>query len=163
VSAPNFELSARSNNFWVVRKSDQVDAEKLARFARLDPKLLRPIGHGTVQQQKSLKLPVDPDPNQHGERYCTRCDPKNWPRKRICMSFMQVKSWHCQFLEEDLKTPLPRMLTFATDDKVTELVRRCGGLTNLESKQSLERGIDMGRGSVFLNLTSEQYALLKKS
>ena len=38
------------------RKSDQVDAEKLARFARLDPKILRPIAHRTVQQQQALTL-----------------------------------------------------------------------------------------------------------
>jgi transposase len=38
------------------RKSDQVDAEKLARFARLDPKILRPIAHRTVQQQEALTL-----------------------------------------------------------------------------------------------------------
>ena len=31
------------------RKSDQVDAEKLARFARLDPNILRPISHRTVE------------------------------------------------------------------------------------------------------------------
>jgi transposase len=38
------------------RKSDQVDAEKLARFARLDPKILRPISHRTVAQQETLTL-----------------------------------------------------------------------------------------------------------
>jgi transposase len=38
------------------RKSDQVDAEKLARFARLDPKILRPILHRTVAQQEALTL-----------------------------------------------------------------------------------------------------------
>jgi transposase len=38
------------------RKSDQVDAEKLARYARLDPEILRPIAHRTVQQQESLTL-----------------------------------------------------------------------------------------------------------
>jgi transposase len=38
------------------RKSDQVDAEKLARFARIDPKILRPIEHRTVQQQEALTL-----------------------------------------------------------------------------------------------------------
>ena len=27
------------------RKSDKVDAEKIARYARLDPKILRPIAH----------------------------------------------------------------------------------------------------------------------
>jgi transposase len=38
------------------RKSDQVDAEKLARFARLDPQILRPIAHRTVEQQEALTL-----------------------------------------------------------------------------------------------------------
>jgi transposase len=38
------------------RKSDQVDAEKLARYARLDPNILRPISHRTVEQQKALTL-----------------------------------------------------------------------------------------------------------
>jgi hypothetical protein len=34
------------------RKSDdQVDAEKLARYARLDPEILRPISHRTVEQR----------------------------------------------------------------------------------------------------------------
>src|ERR1700688_582699 len=38
------------------RRSDQVDAEKLARFARLDPNILRPIAHRTVAQQEALTL-----------------------------------------------------------------------------------------------------------
>jgi transposase len=36
------------------RKSDH--AEKLARFARLDPEILRPISHRTVAQQEALTL-----------------------------------------------------------------------------------------------------------
>ena len=35
------------------RKSDTVDAEKIARCARLDPKILRPISHRTVAQQEA--------------------------------------------------------------------------------------------------------------
>jgi transposase len=38
------------------RKSDQVDAEKLARYARFDPNILRPISHRTVEQQEALTL-----------------------------------------------------------------------------------------------------------
>jgi hypothetical protein len=38
------------------RKSDQVDAEKLARYARLDPEILRPIAHRSVEQQEALTL-----------------------------------------------------------------------------------------------------------
>jgi transposase len=38
------------------RKSDQVDAEKLARYARPDPRILRPIAHRTVAQQEALTV-----------------------------------------------------------------------------------------------------------
>jgi hypothetical protein len=49
---------------------------------------------------------------------------------------------------------------FADDDKIAELVKRSGGLTNLESKQALERGIGNGRGGVFPKVTPDQYAKL---
>jgi transposase len=38
------------------RKSDKVDAEKIARYARVDPEILRPIAHRTVAQQQTLTL-----------------------------------------------------------------------------------------------------------
>ena len=38
------------------RKCDRVDAEKLARYARLDPSLLRPVSHRSVAMQESLTL-----------------------------------------------------------------------------------------------------------
>lgn len=38
------------------RKSDRVDAEKLARYARLDPEVLRPITHRSVAMQETLTL-----------------------------------------------------------------------------------------------------------
>jgi transposase len=38
------------------RKCDRVDAEKLARYARLDPGLLRPICHRSVAMRESLTL-----------------------------------------------------------------------------------------------------------
>ena len=38
------------------RKDDKVDAEYLARIARLDPKLLAPIEHRTLQTQKHLTM-----------------------------------------------------------------------------------------------------------
>ena len=38
------------------RKSDKVDAEKLARYARLDLEIPRPITHRTVEQQQALTL-----------------------------------------------------------------------------------------------------------
>lgn len=38
------------------RKSDRVDAEKLARYVRLDPNVLRPIQHRSVELQQSLTI-----------------------------------------------------------------------------------------------------------
>jgi len=38
------------------RKSDTVDAEKIARYARVDPEILSPISHRTVAQQETLTL-----------------------------------------------------------------------------------------------------------
>ena len=84
-------------------------------------------------------------------------------RHRVYMSFQCRYGWHCQFLEQDLKTPLPRKVHFKSAEKVIELVVRGGGLGNLESKQMLDQAIEMGRGGVFLCLTPEQYAELLHS
>ncbi|MGC2401821.1 MAG: hypothetical protein WA510_18640 [Acidobacteriaceae bacterium] len=70
--------------------------------------------------------------------------------------------WHCQFLEADLKTSLPRTLTFASAEKIRELARRGEAWGDLESRQALEHAIEMGRGGLYLKLTPEQYARLKR-
>jgi transposase len=38
------------------RKSEQVNGEKLPRYARLNPEILPPISHRTIQQQEALTL-----------------------------------------------------------------------------------------------------------
>jgi hypothetical protein len=83
-------------------------------------------------------------------------------RHRVYMSFQCRNGWHCQFLELDLKTPLPKKLRFTSPDKVIELVERGGGLSNLESRQALDQAIEIGRGGVLLSLTAEQYSKLKR-
>ena len=81
-------------------------------------------------------------------------------RHRVYMSFMDRRGWQVQFLEADLKTPLPRRLHFTSPDKIIELVERGNGLPNLESRQALDLAIEVGRGGVFLSLTDAQYAKL---
>src|SRR5258705_11929951 len=49
-------IVANERELRAISHSDQVDAEKLARYARLDPKILRPIPHSTVAQQEALTL-----------------------------------------------------------------------------------------------------------
>jgi hypothetical protein len=82
-------------------------------------------------------------------------------RHRVYMSFQDRHGWHCQFLEEDLKTALPRRMHFSSSDKIIELVERGGGFTDQESRLMVNHGISIGRGGVFLHLTEVQYAKLK--
>ena len=82
-------------------------------------------------------------------------------RHRVYMYFQYRNGWQCQFLEQDLKTPLPRKLHFTSSEKVIELVERGGGITDQESRLMLDQAIATGRGCVFLNLTEEQYTKLK--
>ena len=54
------------------------------------------------------------------------------------MHFMFRKGWHCQFLEEDMKTLLPRTLTFADDRKIWEMAKRGGFTLKLPGDRSLK-------------------------
>jgi hypothetical protein len=55
---------------------------------------------------------------------------------RVYMSFQSRNGWHCQFLEADLKTSLPRKLHFASPEKIIELVERGGGIPALPRTRS---------------------------
>jgi len=82
----------------------------------------------------------------------------------VYVSFMlYAELWNCQFLEEDLKTSLPRKLNLSTSDKVIELIRRGGGIKDLADRQAVERAIGIGRGGAYLMLTGEQYQTLKQA
>jgi hypothetical protein len=81
---------------------------------------------------------------------------------RVYLSFQDRKGWHCQFLEEDLKTALPRKLHFASSEKVIELIERAGGFIDQDARLMVNQGIEMGRGGIFLKLTEEQCAMLRR-
>lgn len=81
---------------------------------------------------------------------------------RVYMSFMAREAWFCHFLEEDLKTPLPKKLALANSDKIFELARRGGAQMDLEAQQAIHHALQTGRGGVWLYLTEDQYQKLKK-
>jgi hypothetical protein len=81
---------------------------------------------------------------------------------RVYLSFQLRDGWYCQFLEEDLKTPLPRRLHFASPQKIIELVEHGGGFPDQDARSMVNQGIEMGRGGIFLKLTEEQYAKLTR-
>ena len=83
-------------------------------------------------------------------------------KRKVYLYYMCNRGWECQFLEADLKTPVGRRMTFADPQKVIELAERGGAFKDLASRQAMDYGINMGRGSAWLWLTDEQYAKLKK-
>lgn len=94
--------------------------------------------------------------------FCQQGAVKRVSQHRVLMSFMLNKGWRCQFLEEDCRTSLPRTLTFATPDKILEIHERWGESRQLEDRSAIEYAINTGRGSIWLTLTPEQYAKLKR-
>jgi len=77
------------------------------------------------------------------------------------MHFMFWKGWHCQFLEDDMKTPLPRTLTLGDDQKIWEMAKRGGFPLNIAGRREIEGALRKGGGGIWLDLTPEQYAKLR--
>jgi hypothetical protein len=84
------------------------------------------------------------------------------PSHQVYMYFFLRSGWQVQFPEPDLKTPLPRKLTFADSEKIRELARRGEAWGTSEARQMLEHAIDTGRGRIYLRLTPTQYAKLRR-
>ena len=57
------------------------------------------------------------------------------PSHQVYMYFFKRGGWQVQFLGADLKTPLPRKLTFAEPDKIWELAKRGEACGNSEARQ----------------------------
>jgi len=79
------------------------------------------------------------------------------------MNFILAKGgWSVSFLEEDCKTVLPRHFVFQSELKILDLAQHGGAEFNLAGRQAIEHWIGMGRGSVWLKLTREQYDTLRR-
>jgi hypothetical protein len=51
---------------------------------------------------------------------------------------------------------------FQSELKILDLAQHGGAEFNLAGRQAIEHGISMGRGSVWLKLTGEQYDTLRR-
>jgi hypothetical protein len=83
--------------------------------------------------------------------------------KRVYMEFSFRQGWYCQFWEEDRKTSLPRKVLLADDRKLFELAKRGDFTLNLAGRQEIEEAIRKKRGGIWLELTPEQHAKLRKA
>ena len=63
---------------------------------------------------------------------------------------------HCRFPEEDLRTSLPRKVTLDCPENLIEMAERGGSNLNLEERQALNRGLETGRGGIWLGLNCSQ-------
>jgi hypothetical protein len=93
------------------------------------------------------KAPLPP-PNHRGERLCDRCGGAG--KKRVYLHFILRKGWFCQFLEEDLKTALPKTIRFTDDKKIWEMAKRGGFTLNISGRQELQEKIRKGTDGVWL-------------
>jgi hypothetical protein len=67
------------------------------------------------------------------------------PSHRVYCTFFLRQGRQVQFVEADLKTPLPRTLTFTDPENIRELARRGEAWGDSESRQMLEHAIEVGR------------------
>ena len=135
-------------------------------FALYSP-IIPPMGSersSTVRQIRSGRIcalcrTTLPAPHTAGEQLCAKCRAER-KRHRVYMFFQHRNGWHCQFLEEDLKTPLPRRFMFQSESKVRQMAERGGAALNLDTLHALDHAIEIGRGGVWLELTEDQYGKL---
>ncbi len=81
---------------------------------------------------------------------------------RVYMQFVRRDVWYVTFLEPGLQTPLPKTLTFKDEGKIRELARRGEAWGDSESRQLLDYAIAKGEGGVYLRLSPDQYARLRR-
>jgi hypothetical protein len=81
---------------------------------------------------------------------------------RIFMQFVRRDFWHVTFLEPGLQTPLPKTLTFKDEGEIRELARRGEAWQTYEDRQRLDYAIAKGEGGVYLRLSPDQYARLRR-
>ncbi len=81
--------------------------------------------------------------------------------RTVYMRFEYQKAWHVDFLDEDLRTRLPRRFTFQNPDKILQMIERGGGFKDSEHRMFMTHAIHLGRGGTYLTLTDEQYKKLR--
>jgi hypothetical protein len=103
-----------------------------------------------------------PPPHVVGERLCKKCGNDRPRGHRVYLRFERGQSWNCQFLEEDLKTALPRRLTLKDSQKLFQIAERGGATMSPSARFKIQQAINTGRGGMWLELTDEQYEKLKR-
>ena len=84
---------------------------------------------------------------------------------QVLMNFQHYKTWTCHFIEADCRTSIgnrTRYFDFASLEDLRAFVHRCHpeGASLEEFDNNVRR---WARGSIYVNLTDEQYAKLQSA
>jgi Bifunctional DNA primase/polymerase, N-terminal len=80
---------------------------------------------------------------------------------RILLSFeRRDERWFCDFYESTGIAKVRKTLCYGSSDKVVSLAVRGGAFMKHNNRSRLYEGIQVGRGRILLNLTSDQYTKL---
>jgi hypothetical protein len=134
---------------WLLQSAFSFESsDKILVFSKLAPQLAPFAANSTkLSGRKLLSFPGRTSNDQHYRVY-------------MSFDFRDDGGWHCEFLDKDLRTVLPRVLTLATFESVVALAERGGCVMDLQSRQMLDRALAAGRGGVLLELCKDQYSKL---
>jgi hypothetical protein len=68
--------------------------------------------------------------------------------------------WLCDFYESSGTAKVRKTLSYRSSDKIVSLAVRGGAFMKRNNRSRLYQGIEIGHGSILLNLTSDQYSKL---
>jgi hypothetical protein len=85
------------------------------------------------------------------------------PKRRVLMNFQLMHSWSAHFLEEDCKTPVSDPVRFYDFKSLEDLRAMVGRTLDPDyAVKHFDRDVRRwARGSVWLEITEEQYQRLK--
>jgi hypothetical protein len=79
---------------------------------------------------------------------------------RLLMNFQNGHEWSCHFIEADCRTPVSGYIAFASFADLRAFFLRCGPENVADFDHCIRA---WAKGSVWVNVTEEQYAKLKQS
>jgi hypothetical protein len=79
----------------------------------------------------------------------------------VLLSFeRRGERWLCDFYESSGTAKVRKTLSYRSSDKIVSLAVRGGAFMKRNNRSRLYQGIEIGHGSILLNLTSDQYSKL---
>jgi hypothetical protein len=164
-----FEYPQLKTRAVILAATNQVSALKQTVSTRLQNVRHTPLRWVSITEPQYIPfcgVQLRPGRGRQGHAFATNL----WMTFALCSPTITTMSRYAkanhrifmQFLEPGLQTPLPKKLTFRDEGKIRELPRRGEAWQTSEDRQLLDYAIAKGEGGVYLRLSPEQYARLRR-